>query len=57
MREVPGFNPIRDIAYFKGKTCSTATQEYNINIVLSMHDSKGKYVNFGLTTLKCYADV
>ena len=39
MREVPGFNLIRDIAYFGGKTSSTVTQEYNINIILSMHDS------------------
>jgi hypothetical protein len=40
MREVLEFNPIRDIVYFGGKTCSTViTQEYNINIILSMHDS------------------
>ena len=25
MREVPGSNPIRDIAFFSGKTCSTVT--------------------------------
>ena len=25
MREVPGSNPIEEIAFFRGKTCSTAT--------------------------------
>ena len=27
MREVPGLNPIGDIAFFGGKTCSTVTQD------------------------------
>ena len=55
IREVPGSNPIGDIAFFSVKTCSTVTHDYTTTYQISLIYLKGQNIDVQTqTTLNNY---